>query len=98
MQDEESKVEFLDAILDYAKEDLEIFESVTLLQLLEFKWTAYGGMVNYSSAFVFFIHILCLTYYVYDIYYAGEHGAISHENMPYYLVPGLLFLIFYEFR
>ena len=31
LKDEESSVELLDAILEYAEEDLEIFESVILL-------------------------------------------------------------------
>ena len=65
--------------------------------MIGFKWNAYGGMIHYTFACVFLIHILFTTIYVYEVYLTDTYG-ISTNSMPFILLPGLFFLICYEIR
>ena len=74
LRDDATGKTFFEALQDYGAQDLEIFDSEVVQQLIQFKWIAYGAMVHNTAAFAFLGHLLCMTIFVHDTYVHGPYG------------------------
>lgn len=83
----------LESILEQGEFELEIFESESVKDLIQFKWDYYGYFVHYLGAGMHVFYIASLTFYIYKTYLTGIYG-LSDEHFPKFL---LAFCIVYPF-
>jgi hypothetical protein len=69
----------LESIQDQGENELEIFESQAIQDLIDYKWNKYAYFLHYLGAGMHLFYIISLTRYIYTTYLTGIYGQ-SDEN------------------
>ena len=55
-------------------EELDIFNSKTLLDFVDYKWNTYGYKIHYIGVAAHIFYLLTVTIYIYTTYLHGTYG------------------------
>ena len=55
-------------------DELEIFDSKPLQDLIDFKWDAYAYKIHYVGVFMHIFYVLMIAIYIYTTYLHGTYG------------------------
>jgi hypothetical protein len=77
-------------------DEMDIFQSSVMQDLVTFKWETYAYKVHYTGAMMHLFYIGCLSIYIYTTFLIGTYGERTDIAYTYIMCAGIIYPFVYD--